>query len=818
MICRFEEIDENEKRRLCDFMLAQRVSLFLGSGVSLDSIGPDGEMFSAGRLREELVALNKLPSNATLQKAYSALSDEQVEKHITQHYTCTEPGPTIVRLAKQPWRRIYSLNVDNCFESAFASVVEAHEFSSSSTETINFDDGFTELLSDKRASIIHLHGCVDRAETGYVFSQNEYAKSITRPNSWMLTLSQLIRTETFIVAGTSFDEIDVEYYLEQRSQKTIRGDIPPSVLIEPYPTKLTEMLCENHQFCLFEGTVLDFFSRIESIDDRLRMPWLDNESDGLSGLDLSESERLRFSANFHRPPDDPQKIPNPGRFLLGAELDWSMLAANSDISREAFSEVRRDVVIAADDPQLKLILLVDEPGSGKTAFLKRLAFDLSRGSDEVFWYDGLGLELEPREIASILNGISGRIFVFVDNFADCLNSISLILGKIEKPDILFVCCERNYRLKYIQNAFTGFDYPTISDRLKLTRGEARALRAANEEHGLSTIPETSENFYLGQVVGGTMAEANCRIQNNFKTLDRIVQDLRSECDQDEGFAYLLVALARFCYANGVRRSVLSTVSVPDAVEHLLSDQSSLPLSYSDLGNSFVVPKQAIVGDRFLDLTRRNWHRQLFEAFLELAKSVAPRVNAKTIKHKTPEAQLLGRLMDYDNNVRDYIDEYAEEYYAGLKPMCDWNARYWEQLALLKLDRFYSSPEDSLLLEESIQHARSAISAEVHPFSLSTLAKVLFQAMEKSQKNRDQYFSEAWQNVVDANVRESRWSNRGATLFTIAFGGVLKFLEMGGQLSGEQSEYLRDMIAETRTLKIADKRLIGVRSKLEEALG
>lgn len=244
----------------------------------------------------------------------------------------------------------------------------------------------------------------------------------------MLTLSQLIRTETFIVAGTSFDEIDVEYYLEQRSQKTIRGDIPPSILIEPYPTKLTEMLCENHQFCLFEGTVLDLFLRLERIDDRLRTPWLDNESDGLSGLDLSESERLRFSANFHRPPDDPQKIPNPGRFLLGAELDWSMLAANSDISREAFSEVRRDVVIAADDPQFKLILLVDEPGNGKMAFLKRLAFDLSRGSDEVFWYDGLGLELEPREIADILNKISGRIFVFVYNFADCLNSISLILG------------------------------------------------------------------------------------------------------------------------------------------------------------------------------------------------------------------------------------------------------------------------------------------------------------------------------------------------------------------------------------------------------
>lgn len=132
-----------------------------------------------------------------------------------------------------------------------------------------------------------------------------------------------------------------------------------------------------------------------------------------------------------------------------------------------------------------------------------------------------------------------------------------------------------------------------------------------------------------------------------------------------------------------------------------------------------------------------------------------------------------------------------------------------------MDRFFASPNDRFLLEESIQHARSAISAQVHPFSLTTLAKVLFQAMEKSAPNRDTYFSEAWDHVVEANKREAQWSNRGATLFVIAFGGVLSFLKMGGQLTGEQYEYLRDMIAETRVLKISDKRLISRRAELEE---
>ena len=154
LVVRFEDIDDSEKRRLCDFMLLQRASLFLGSGVSLDSKGPDGEMLSAGRLCDKLVGLNNLPANATLQKAYYALTDEQVAEHITMHYNCEEPGATIVRLANQPWRRVYSLNVDNCFEKAFESVIAANEFSGNSAEILNFDDGYTDLLSDKRSSII----------------------------------------------------------------------------------------------------------------------------------------------------------------------------------------------------------------------------------------------------------------------------------------------------------------------------------------------------------------------------------------------------------------------------------------------------------------------------------------------------------------------------------------------------------------------------------------------------------------------------------------------------------------------------------------
>ena len=168
---KFEDLTNSEKARLCDFMLSKRVSAFLGSGVSLDSSGSEPTMASAGQLRESLVSQNGLPLNASLQQAYSAMTVGQVEHFVTDHYTCTNVGPTIRRLAAQPWRRVYTLNVDNCFEAAFEALIKQREFDINCLEVLNFDDGFSELFSDIRCSIIHLHGCVTRTKSGYIFRE-----------------------------------------------------------------------------------------------------------------------------------------------------------------------------------------------------------------------------------------------------------------------------------------------------------------------------------------------------------------------------------------------------------------------------------------------------------------------------------------------------------------------------------------------------------------------------------------------------------------------------------------------------------------------
>jgi len=224
---RFEDLNEAQIEFIKSSLWSRQYYLFTGSGVSLDSKGPQGDMKSASALRAALCKHLAIPETRSLQQAYSLLNPDEIESFLTDPYKCLIPGPTISKLASYPWKRVFTLNVDDCLEQAIGKLVADPASIEKQVEIKNFLDDFSDFSPLRFQSIVHLHGFVQQAANGYVFSQAEYAKNIARPNSWMLTLVQLVRGEPFIVAGTSLDEIDVTYYLEQRNPSSVRGGCCP---------------------------------------------------------------------------------------------------------------------------------------------------------------------------------------------------------------------------------------------------------------------------------------------------------------------------------------------------------------------------------------------------------------------------------------------------------------------------------------------------------------------------------------------------------------------------------------------------------------
>src|SRR5438128_1307790 len=107
---------------------------------------------------------------------------------------------------------------------------------------------------------IHLHGWVGKAQNGFVFSHAEYARVMTTLNPWMHLLSEILATEAFIIAGTSLNEVDLEYYLSHRTDATPRRDRGPSLLITPNPDAATEADCKRHDLVLVRATFGEFLA------------------------------------------------------------------------------------------------------------------------------------------------------------------------------------------------------------------------------------------------------------------------------------------------------------------------------------------------------------------------------------------------------------------------------------------------------------------------------------------------------------------------------------------------------------------------------
>jgi len=112
---------------------------------------------------------------------------------------------------------------------------------------------------------IHLHGITRRPEDGYIFSKDEYIRLIKVASPWMTILSQFIRSEPFIIAGTSLDEIDLHYYLSFRDSHSNDNTRAPSILIEPFPDAMTEHRCALYGLTLFSGTILEFFDQFSKL-------------------------------------------------------------------------------------------------------------------------------------------------------------------------------------------------------------------------------------------------------------------------------------------------------------------------------------------------------------------------------------------------------------------------------------------------------------------------------------------------------------------------------------------------------------------------
>ncbi|MCQ0987560.1 P-loop NTPase [Jiella marina] len=788
----FTKITGKQEAAIKSALRAGQYNLLLGAGFSMDSTNEHGKLPSGEALAAELSAVTKAKSNS-LQRLYELMTPQQVKTHITDRLSCSVPGKTARLMSSFIWKRVFTWNVDDVLENAYKDG-KGHQ----RLVPKHFNDIYTNPASMEELFLIHLHGYVGQADRGYVFSREQYLNQIMKVNPWMTVLTQFMLSEPMIIAGTSLDEVDLDFYLAQRTSESARNDRGPSILVAsdgPFSRKL----CEKHDLLLFDGWSVEFFEYLKTLLPSAPTPTelIPLEARKLLPAGVSKATAMAFNSDFEIVPGSAPQASN-SRFMYGHIPSWSDLESNLDITRPIVAEMLLEAEKRIANPlhASRIMFIGDVAGAGKTTVLRRVAFELARRGVRTLLCSALSRI--GAGTADVLNLIDDPVVVIIDNLAEQATAVVDLVARLKKADILFIGAERAYRGNYLKQVLAPVNYDEIG-KLPMSRTEARRLIDRYVDAGAigdRTILRHKDKFVL-EVQQDPIAVVCCRILNDFRPLNRILDSITTDAGPEAFDRYLGAALAQHCFYGGVRYEILMKAFGTKGSRTQFGPSNPLPLDFYDDAKRFVIPENAVLAESILDRVAERDPDKMLRIFIELAEELGAWVNRETIKARAPEARLSGRLFDFDAVVGKYLKGNAEALYDKVQYAWEWNSRYWEQVALLNLARYQMTTNNTQrmeYLENAVTHARHAVAVEHHPFPLTTLGKVLVGHMLAPGVNMQPSFDEAFRRLSEAIEIEERRNRVAAQPYGVIFSGVLSYLDAGGQMDHNQLARLQEIVS------------------------
>lgn len=769
-------------------LFAGQYNLLLGSGVSLDSRDRNGnELKSASALTKDLCAYKGVNENTTLSRVSLLLDSAETDKYLTQPYLGCRPGETVKRLTSYVWKSVFTFNIDDALENAYDSTERPKQ----KIESLNYDSMFKTQPNKGHLSVVHLHGFTREPDKGYVFSTAEYGRATRGMSAWMHVLSELMASEPFIISGTSLNESDLEYYLAGRTSTSARANRGPSFLVEPYPDKITELVCKEHGLTLVKAKLSEFLAWLSTklgaspTVSQLTVPSME----GMFATRPSAEDQVNFFSSFELVrPSAPNAEGEVSPFYFGKTIRWSDLESSMDVPTddEMALGARIKNWTSGDDAKVMLFSLCSEPGSGKTTIIRRIGYDLAGGGAVVLNLNSNSV-IDPENAARVLSAINRPIVLLIDGLADHSPSMRSLISHVKlKRPLAILSADRDYRKDHIDRVLGDLDieYFGVNDwPVEFYEGLIEKLRRAGLL-GASDAVRYPKKF-ASALLRDPVAIASCRALNNFKPLETIVRSIWSDASESDRRSYAVAALAEHCYPGGVSYPIIEKAYRNAGLNNQLKYDCPLPLTYADDGD-YVLPLNPVIADRLLHMLAREKQALLLEIFSMLAAALSPYVNRRATISRTPEAKLAARLFSAEQVARPLLGTFAGTFFSQAREAWQWNSRYWEQRALL------TQAEN---IDLAIQYARHAVAIEEHPFPWTTLASLLSKKLEQTIVGVDAIYGEIYEilnQVVRHETTTKAWRSTPHPYATL-FHATNILISKGGKIPPKKRDWILQQI-------------------------
>lgn len=369
---------------LKNILLKRNPILFTGAGFSKyaknkyeDDIA-DGWRLKDILLTQELSYEEKSPEYQEL--ITSSLSDlckyyrlhrgeSRLRDFLVDQFSGCIPNNFHKTFSKYPWKKIYTTNIDDILESIF----EPKYLLVQNLTRPNL------MHSTGKIEYIKLHGCVRNPSNGFVFSSEDYIDSMLKSRDYRFNqFGSDIQFGDFIFVGTDYSEVNLDYYLklyETSYESSAKGKV---FFINPKPSLIFKSKIESINGYIIEWTTSEFADFIES--EILSQKKTSKPIDHVDGYFYLNGSTGSFGkAQNYR-----------SSLYLGYQPKWQDIYFDWDFIHHKITQNFEDYTnyIKKYDVKTSVVSIVGKTMSGKSVYLKRLAFMLQKDGFETYELNG----------------------------------------------------------------------------------------------------------------------------------------------------------------------------------------------------------------------------------------------------------------------------------------------------------------------------------------------------------------------------------------------------------------------------------------------
>ncbi|MGA7436761.1 MAG: SIR2 family protein [Luteibacter sp.] len=433
-------------------ILEGRAILFLGAGASvgctntLNESPPLGGDLAAAMADKVGWTYNGEPLGTVYAAALKALGTTTMESFLTSQYRNVKPSPALNILARMPWARIYSTNIDDAMEQALSVNSQQHVKVRSRVDMI---EDKAQLLQS--VDYVYLNGSIRAPHFGYVFSPEEYGKASSEHPFWYEEVAVDFMQCTFLFIGTKLSEPAFFHHVERYRRKAGTAS-PQGYLLVPGASPIEVAGFETHGLEYLNVTLADFAQWLQEEFNPIPTPTAiaQNKIPELRSLlgeaDRSKQEQLaELLAEVM--PVNRQSLSTLGKlhsegtinpFYKGYKATWRDIIDGIPAVLAQYANHHAQVLSKASSGA-RLFAIIGAAGSGKSTFVHWLALTLADAGERVYYLDKDAKELLAiaRELSR--SNVGKQTYIFVDRLDPFRGDLRATMEKV--PNVVIIGAE-----------------------------------------------------------------------------------------------------------------------------------------------------------------------------------------------------------------------------------------------------------------------------------------------------------------------------------------------------------------------------------------